>query len=136
MHASALPLTRTARRPWAGFILSGISVLFLLMDAGMKLVTPAPAPVVEGMAKLGWNSQLAPVLGVILLICTLLYAIPRTAVIGAILLTGYLGGAIATHVRAGSDLFSIFFSLAFAVLFWGGLWLRDGRVKELIFRQP
>ena len=132
MHASALPLDRTARKPWAGLILSGISVLFLVMDAGFKMVTPAPAPVIEAMNKLGWNPAVAPALGILLLACTLLYAIPRTAFIGAILLSGYLGGAIATHMRVGEPAFSVIFCLVLASFIWGGLVLRDKRVREIL----
>src|SRR5437879_286380 len=81
----------------AGRVMSGLVIAFLTFDGVFKFVKPAPAPVVETFARLGWSLSLAPVLGIILLVCTALYAIPNASVLGAILLTGYLGGAIATH---------------------------------------
>jgi hypothetical protein len=91
--------------------------------------------VIETTASLGWEGgeTLARELGVLLLICTLLYAVPQTAVLGAILLTGYLGGAVATHVRIASPLFShILFGVYIGVLMWGGLYLRDARIRTLL----
>ncbi|HEX7150184.1 MAG TPA: DoxX family protein [Thermoanaerobaculia bacterium] len=115
---------------WTGRILSFIPILFLLLDGIMKLVLPLP--VREGMPQLGWPVELAVPLGIVLLACTLFYMIPRTAVFGAILLTGYLGGAIATHVRIGNPLFShVLFPVYVALLLWGGLYLRDRRVRAL-----
>jgi len=116
---------------WTGRALSTLVILFLLMDAGMKL---ARLPIViETSAQLGWPAETALPLGVILLICTLLYAYPRTAVFGAILLTAYLGGAVATHVRIGSPLFShVLFGVYFSLFVWGGLWLRDAGVRALL----
>ena len=110
---------------WAGRIMSGLVVAFLAVDAVIKFVTPAPAPVVEAFAHLGWSLSLAPVLGTILLVSTVLYVIPITSVFGAIVLTGYLGGAVATHLRAGDPLFShVLFPTYLGVLLWGGLCLR------------
>ena len=118
---------------WTGRILSGLVVLFLLSDAGMKL---ANLPVVvEATGALGWPVDRATLLllAVLLLVSTLLYALPRTAILGAILLTGYLGGAIATHVRIGSPLFShVLFGVYLALFVWGGLWLRDPRLRALL----
>lgn len=96
----------------------------------MKLVKPAP--VVEATVKLGYPESVILGIGVVLLICTILYLLPKTAVLGAILLTGYLGGAVATHVRVAEGWFSILFPVIFGVLLWGGLWLRDERLQKLI----
>jgi len=119
------------RRLWAGRILSGIAVLFLVFDGVIKvMVIP---PVVESMARLGWPVRLAPALGILELLLIAVYLIPRTAVLGAILLTGYLGGAVATHVRIGDPLFThALFPIYIAVLLWGGLFLRDDRVRTLL----
>jgi hypothetical protein len=117
----------------AGWALSGVAILFFLMDGGMKL---AYLPVVaESSAQLGWPADRGTVtlLAILLLGSTLLYAIPRTAMLGAILLTGYLGGAVATHVRVGSPLFShVLFGVYLGVIVWAGLWLRDPRLRALI----
>jgi len=116
---------------WVARVMSGLPILFLLMDAAMKLLK-LPM-VVDATVKLGYRESTIVPLGIVLLVCTLLYAIPRTAVLGAILLTGYLGGAVATHVRMGEEsVFSIVFAIAFGVLIWGGLFLRDARIRALI----
>jgi hypothetical protein len=104
-------------------------VLFLLIDGAMKLVKPAP--VVEATVGLGYPESVIVPIGVVLIVCTILYLIPRTSVLGAILLTGYLGGAVATHVRTGESLFSIIFPVIFGVLLWLGLYLRDSRLRAL-----
>jgi hypothetical protein len=111
---------------WAGRALSGLVIAFLLLDAGMKLVPMTP--VIESMRELGFDSsvQLARGVGVLLLACTLLYALPGTAVLGAVLLTGYLGGAIALQLRVGSPVFShLLFGVYLGVMLWMGLWLRS-----------
>jgi hypothetical protein len=121
-----------SRAYWIGWGMSGLVIAFMLMDATMKLlVLPI---VVESGAQLGFaGADMARDLGVILLVCTLLYAAPQTAMLGAILLTGYLGGAVATHVRVGSPLFShVLFGVYLAVLMWGGLYLRDARLRQLV----
>ena len=115
---------------WAGRIMSALPALFLLVDAVMKFVKPKP--VVDATVGLGYPENVILPLGIVLLICTVLYLIPRTAILGAILLTGYLGGAVATHVRAGEGLFPILFPVVFGVLLWGGLWLRDERLRGFI----
>jgi hypothetical protein len=117
---------------WAGWVLSGLVIVFLVMDAGMKLV---PLDVVnETMAGLGWPVEYSRLLGAITLVCVVLYAWPRTAVLGAILLTGYLGGAMATHMRIGSPLFShTLFGFYLGLCVWGGLYLRDARVRALLW---
>jgi hypothetical protein len=103
---------------------------FLLVDSIMKLMKPKV--VVDATVQLGYPEVTIIGIGVVLLAATLLYLFPRTAVLGAILLTGYLGGAIATHVRVLAPPFNIVFPVILAVLLWGALWLRDGRVKELL----
>jgi len=118
------------KRLWAGRIVGGLPALFLLMVAIMKLVKPAP--IVEATVKLGYSENVIIPLGIVLLICTVLYLIPLTSVLGAILLTGYLGGAVATHVRAGEGLFSIVFPVIFGALLWLGLYLRNDRLRALI----
>ena len=115
---------------WTGRSLSALSGLFLLFDGAMKLVKPAP--VVEATSRLGYPESALTGTGIVLLACTILYLIPRTAVLGAILLTGYLGGAVATQVRAGSSAFETLFPVIFGALVWGGLFLQDGRLRALI----
>ncbi len=118
------------KRLWASRIMSGVVVLFLLFDGVTKVMTITP--VVEGMRKLGYPVPLAPVIGAILLICVVLYVIPRTAPLGAILLTGYLGGAVASQLRIEMPLLGYtLFPIYVAALAWGGLYLRDGRVRAL-----
>jgi len=122
----------------AGRIMSGLVIAFLAVDVVIKFVKPAPAPVVETFAHLGWSLSLAPVLGIVLLVSTALYVIPNTSALGAILLTGYLGGAVATHLRVGDPLFShILFPTYLGVLLWSGLYLREERLRALIpLRSP
>ena len=115
---------------WAGRIISALPVLFLLVDGIMKLVKPAV--VVEATIQLGYPESVIIGIGLVLLACTILYLIPRTAVLGAILLTGYLGGAVATHVRVGGPLFSIIFPVILGAMLWVGLYLRDERVRSLV----
>lgn len=115
---------------WSGRIMSALPALFLLVDGVMKLVKPAP--VVEATVRLGYPESVIFGLGIVLLACTIIYLVPRTSVLGAILLTGYLGGAVATQVRAGDGLFPIFFPVILGVLVWGGLFLRDDRLRALL----
>lgn len=112
---------------WAGRIVSALPVLMLLMSGIMKLAGP-PA-VVEGFTHLGYSDSLALPLGIVELVCTALYVIPQTAVLGAILLTGYLGGATATHLRINEPFFA---AIVLGMLVWLGLFLRDARLRELI----
>ena len=114
---------------WAGWIMSGLPALFLLVGGVMDLVKPPS--VVEGTLKMGYPESVIFGLGITILVCTILYLIPRTAVLGAILLTGYLGGAVATHVRVGEGGKSIF-AILFALFLWGGLYLRDTRLRALV----
>jgi hypothetical protein len=115
---------------WIGRIVGGLPALFLLVDGAMKLFKPAV--VVEATTKLGYPESTIIPIGVVLLVCTILYLIPTTAVLGAILLTGYLGGAVATHVRAGEPLFSVVFPIIFGVLLWLALYLVDPRLRALL----
>ncbi len=117
---------------WTGFALSAVVVLFLLMDAGMKLA--AIRPVLEAGQQIGFpGAPMARKLGALLLACTLLYVWPRTAMLGAILVTAYLGGAVATHVRLGNPLFShVLFGVYVGVLMWIGLLLREPRLRALL----
>jgi hypothetical protein len=115
---------------WAGRIMSGLAALFLLWDGVMKLLKPAI--VVKATRELGYPESDIVGIGIVLLACTLLYLIPRTSILGAILLTGYLGGAIASQVRAEASWFNVVFALVFACLVWGGLWLRDVRVRDFL----
>lgn len=115
---------------WAARIISGLVSLFFLLDGAMKLVKPDF--VVEETMRLGYPESTIVPIGVVLIVCTILYLIPRTAVLGAILLTAYLGGAVATHVRAGEPVFSVVFAIVFGVLVWLGLYLRNPTLRLLI----
>ena len=129
--AETVPVSKSARL--LGRILSGLVVVFLLFDGAIKLV---PWPVVtETMDKMGYGSSesFARSLGIITIVCTVLYSIPPTSILGAILVTGYLGGAIASHVRIGSPLFShTLFGIYLGLMVWGGLWLRDRNLRSLL----
>ena len=130
-HSSAVPISSAAI--WAGRIMSGLVIAFLLFDGAVKLVPIAP--VTETMEQLGYpvSATLARGLGVLTLVCTVLYLVPQTSVLGAILLTGYLGGAIATHLRVGSPIFShLLFGLYLGLMVWGGLYLRDPWLRALM----
>ena len=117
---------------WTGFAMSAVVVLFLLMDSGMKLA--AIQPVLEAGQQIGFpGAAMARKLGALLLLCTLLYVWPRTSVLGAILVTAFLGGAVATHVRLGNPLFShVLFGVYVGVLMWAGLVLREPRLRALL----
>ena len=135
MAAQTEPISNTAlvsnKALWTGRILSGLVVAFLLFDGAIKLI-PLDI-VVQTSQELGIPVHAARTLGVLTLAGTVLYAIPRTSMLGAILLTGYLGGAIYTHVRVGSPFLThTLFGVYLGLLIWGGLWLRDVRVRALI----
>jgi len=116
---------------WIGRVMSGLVIAFMLLDGAMKLV-PLDV-VITTSEQMGIPGNLARTLGILGLICTVLYAIPRTSIIGAILLTGYLGGAIASHLRLGDPIFThTLFGLYLGLLAWGGLYLRDDRLRALI----
>lgn len=115
---------------WGGWIVSGLPAAFLLMDGVMKLFKPKP--VIEGTVQLGFSESVIVPLGITLICCVVLYLIPRTAVLGAILLTGYLGGAVASQVRVEKPLFGYILAPVYVALFiWAGLCLRDRRMRSL-----
>jgi hypothetical protein len=122
------PITRGA--VWTGRIISGFAVLFMLFDSITKIMRNSY--VIKASANLGYPVSAIPVIGMILFACVVVYAIPRTSIIGAVLLTGYLGGAVASNLRISTPLFSnILFPVYFGILVWGGLYLRNRRVREL-----
>lgn len=129
-HASDAVATPSRARQWAGRILTGLLAAFLLFDAGCKILK-APE-VLEACAKLGWAESTIVSVGALLLTCTTLYLVPRTAVLGAVLLTGYFGGAISLHVQVHAGAFPIAFAFVFGVVTWVSLYLRgDPRVLTL-----
>lgn len=116
---------------WTGWAMTGLTIAFLLFDGVSKLVLEHH--VVEATTEIGYPVNLLRPLGIVCLACTVLYAIPRTSILGAILLTGYLGGAVASKVRIEDPLFSsVMFGVYFGILVWGGLYLRDKRLRALI----
>ncbi len=116
---------------WAGYILSGLPAIFLILDAVGKLFKPEV--VVKGTVELGYPESVIVPLGILLLVCTIIYLIPQTAVLGAILLTGYLGGTVATHVRIGNPLFThTLFGVYLGVMLWLGIYFRDSRLRQLV----
>ncbi len=126
-------MENTVSKPklWTSYIMSGLVILFMLMDSIMKFVKPQQ--VIDGTVSLGFGEEHITVIGALGLISTLLYAFPRTSVLGAILLTGYFGGAVATHLRLNNPLFShTLFTVYFGIFVWGGLWLRNAKLRELL----
>lgn len=115
---------------WAGRIVSTLAVLFILFDAVLHLMKPAPVAV--AFAQLGYPLDLAVGIGILELACLAIYVTPRTSLLGAILLTGYLGGAVASQLRVGHSFFETVFPIILGVLFWGGLFFRDGRLRAII----
>jgi hypothetical protein len=115
---------------WAGRLLTALPVLFLLFDGIAKLMQVAP--VMEASARLEIPGHVIPGLGAVLIAATLIYAFPRTSLLGAIILTGYLGGAICAHLRAGDPAFPTVFPGLVAAMVWGGLYLREPRLRVLI----
>lgn len=131
MQTEALAAPASKGALWAGRIMTALPVLFLLVDSVGKFVKPEA--VVQGTVALGYAESVIVPLGIVLLISVAVHLIPQTAMLGAILLTGYLGGAVATHVRVGHPLFShVLFPVYVAVLIWGGLYLREERLRELL----
>jgi hypothetical protein len=119
------------KRLVASYILTGFVGLFLAVDTGMKVLRLAPA--IQGTTELGYPAEAVLWIGVIQLVCLGCYVVPRTSVLGAVLLTGYLGGAIATHVRVGSPLMThVLFPIYVALMVWGGLYLRETRLRDLL----
>jgi hypothetical protein len=113
-----------------GYIVSGLPALFLLIDGVMKLFKPEF--VVKETVRLGYAESTIIPLGIVLIICTLLYLLPTSSLLGAILLTGYLGGAVATHVHLFEGAFPVIFPVIFGIMIWGGLYLRDTRIRALL----
>lgn len=131
MHSAVQTARVSKARRSTGYVVSAVPVLFLLFDSVIKLMTIDP--VVESFGQLGYPVDLALGIGIVELACLVLYVVPRTSVLGAILLAGYLGGAVATHVRIGSPLLThTLFPMYVAALIWGGLFLREDRLRALI----
>jgi hypothetical protein len=128
LAGSGLMISNAQR--WIGRVLSALASLFLLFDGIMKLVKPSV--VVQSTLQLGYAESAILGIGLTLLVCTLLYIVPRTSILGAVLLTGYLGGAVASNIRAGMPVFNVVFPMIMAALLWGGLWFRDLRVRNLV----
>jgi hypothetical protein len=127
----AAPVSNAAL--WSGRVMSALVVLFLIFDATIKLIPIQP--VIDSMNELGYPPTigLARGIGIVTVVCVVLYVWPRTAVLGAILMTGLFGGAIASHLRIGSPVFShLLFGVYLGLLAWGGLWLRDPRLRALM----
>ena len=120
----------TRKQLWAGRIVSAIPVLFLLMDGGMKLAKPSF--VVKATTELGFPESTIVGIGIVLLASVILHLIPRASFLGALLITAYLGGAVASKVRVGAPVFDITFALVVAILLWGGFWLRDPKVRAIL----
>jgi len=136
LDVNSLPAARTVtgsrKALWAGRVMSGLAILFLAFDTVGKVL--ALAPFVQGTTELGYAASAVVGLGLIELVCLALYVLPRTSVLGAILLTGWFGGAIATHLRMGNPLFShTLFPIYVAILVWGGLVLRNARLRTVLF---
>jgi hypothetical protein len=126
-----MPTSASKKMLWTGRIVSALVIVLLLFDAGIKVLR-LPA-VVKGTVQVGYPVNVVLPIGIVLLVCVILYAIPRTSILGAILLTGYLGGAVATNVRISSPLLSYGLLPAYiGVLAWGGLFLRDESLRQLI----
>jgi hypothetical protein len=130
-------MSTTAKSPsvskaaiWIGRGMSTLVSLFFLLDGVMKLFKPEP--VIKATVGLGYPESVIVPLGIVLIACTVIYSIPRSAVLGAILLTGYLGGAVASHLRAGDDSFKVLFPAVFGAMVWGGLYLRDPRIRAIV----
>jgi hypothetical protein len=131
MQAATASGFHSKKSIWAGRILSGLVTAFLVFDAVIHLLKPAP--VVEAFAKLHLPLSLAVDLGIIELLCLVLYLIPRTSILAAVLLTGYLGGAVAIQMTASDSLFGeILFPVYVGIIVWGGIYLRDDRLRTLI----
>lgn len=131
LDESMLTTANSKAKLWTSRVMSGLVILFMLADSIFKFIQPAE--VVQGTVDLGYATHHIAIIGMLGLLSILLYAIPRTAILGAILLTGYFGGAIATHLRLDNPLFShTLFPVYLGILAWGGLWLRDERLRKLL----
>jgi hypothetical protein len=133
MPASIDTAAPSKSRLLTGRILTTLTVLFLIMDIVFKFIRPVPPQVLQSMNQLGFQTGLLTTIGILLLACTVLYVIPATSVLGAVLLTGYLGGAISVHVRVGNPLFGyVLFPVYVGALMWAGLYLREPRLLALL----
>jgi hypothetical protein len=133
MPTSIDTIAPSKSRLLTGRILSTLTVLFLVMDIGFKFIRPIPPQVLQSMTQLGIQPGLLTAIGILLLLCTVLYVVPATSVLGAVLLTGYLGGAVSVHVRVGNPLFGyVLFPVYVGVLMWAGLYLRESRLLALL----
>jgi hypothetical protein len=130
MQSSTQVVTESKGMLWTGRVLSGLMALLFVFDGVGHLMKPAP--VVEAFARLGYPLSASVGIGLLALICTAIYVTPRSSVLGAILLTGYLGGAVSTHVRAGSTAFEMVFPAILGVLVWVGIYVRDAQLRQLI----
>ena len=130
-HSVPVPSTAPRGQVWAGRVLSGLAVLFLAGDTVFKLIASPEA--LKGTTELGWQASAVFVIGVLELVCLVAYLVPRTAVLGAVLFTGYFGGAIATHLRIDNPLFThVLFPVYIAAFMWGGLFLRDRALRAVL----
>ncbi|CAN5534641.1 DoxX family protein [soil metagenome] len=130
MQAITAPVPSSKLTRWSGRVLSGLAILFLIFDGITKVINIQP--VIDASTQLGLPVGLAPSIGILLLVCLIVYGIPQSSVLGAILLTGYLGGAIAIQLRSGAALFPIVFPVIIGALIWGGLFLRDQSLRALV----
>lgn len=130
MQTAAPTAPVSKKKLWTGRIISALVVLFLIFDGVTKLMKVVP--VMAAFAQLGYPESSARVIGTILLVCVIVHVIPRTSILGAILLTGFLGGAVDANLRAGHPLFETIFPVLFGVLVWAGIFLREGRLRALI----
>jgi hypothetical protein len=124
--------TVSRKQLWTGRVLSGLAGAFLLFDGGAKVFKAAP--VVETMTRLGYSESTIVPIGVLLLVCTVFYLIPRTSTAGAVLLSAYLGGAVTTNLRIGGPVFPVVFPVLFGIIVWTGISLRDVRVREFLLK--
>jgi len=127
MSTDVQPVANPKWMVWVGWIISVLPAAMLVFSGSMKFMSSPELS--QGFRDLGWDEKLAFVLGIVEISCTAIYLIPPTAVLGAILVTGYMGGAIATHVRVGEP---FYIQAALGVAFWAGLWLRDSRLRGLL----
>jgi Na+/phosphate symporter len=130
MQSSTQFATESKGTLWTGRVLSGLMALFFVLDGVGHLMKPAP--VVEAFSRLGYPLSASVWIGLLALICTAIYVTPRTSVLGAILLTGYMGGAVSTHVRAGSSPFETILPVILGALVWAGIFVRDAQLRQLI----
>ena len=128
MLSTTQPASVSKKKLWTGYVLTAMIALFLLFDCSLKILKLAPA--MEANARLGYSSRVILPIGIAELICLILFVVPRTSLLGAILLTGYLGGATATQVRLEDPWF--FFPVVLGIVAWGGIFLRDARLRPLI----